>query len=183
MLRYHLLTAAAVLALNIGAASAQEAGGLGIGQGGGIDPAAFNQATLLPQQMMGGPLYQAPADVRAANPARDRRAVHQEAIARVRGDAGFLEGFAGGQPVAPSRQPPPEFLPPVTFIDAPFIINNVGSAVSIDLEQGTMTSDGTDGPQQSGLPVALPSITNIGSAVNIAAGTGNVAQQTITIGR
>ena len=34
----------------------------------------------------------------------ERQALHQGMISRLRGDAGFLGGFAFGQPVAPSRQ-------------------------------------------------------------------------------
>src|SRR5689334_6547457 len=56
-------------------------------------------------QFQGVPV-QAPANPNAVNPSADRSAINQEAIARVRGDAGFLAGFSGGQPFALSRAKP-----------------------------------------------------------------------------
>jgi hypothetical protein len=72
----------------------------------------------------------------AGNPALDRSAVNQQALARVpsRGDAGFLAGFSGGQPLASSRvRPPPAEIVAPTFIDKSktLVVNAFGSPVSI----------------------------------------------------
>lgn len=158
-------------------AGAQEAGGLAIaGPGPGPGP-------LQPELGVGAPLRQTPADVASANPARARRLTHQAAISKVRGDAGFLAGFFQGQPLAASRQPPPEFLPPAffTFIEAPLTVNTFGSPVSIDAggDAAAPVINATDSP----VAINTGSGTleqNIDSAVNIAAGTGNVARQTVT---
>lgn len=180
--RTRLAAAAAAVALTLATGAAgQEAGGLGV-TSEGLGPSALPS----PLPAMGGPLYQAQVNVQAANPARGRQAEHQQAIARIRGDAGFLEGFHRGQPLAPSRQPPPEFFDPGFVLIEPFVINNFGSAVSIDLEEGALTTpeDGGDGTfTPVPLPSAAPTINNVGSIVNVASGTGNVAQQTIVIGR
>jgi hypothetical protein len=75
-------------------------------------------------------------DPNAANPALDRSAVNQQAVARVpqRGDAGFLAGFSGGAPLAPSRiRPPPAEPAAPIFVDRSktLVVNAFGSPVSI----------------------------------------------------
>lgn len=155
------------------AAAAQQVGGMQVA-GPGMGP-----LPLMPEPVMGGPLHQTPADVRAANPARARQATHQQAIAAIRGDAGYLGGFFHGQPLAASRQPPPDLSMPdfVTIIDAPFIQNNFGSPVSV----------ATDGPatiNAQNSPVAVNAgpgklEQKVDSAVNIATGTGNTARQEV----
>jgi len=47
------------------------------------------------------------ADLQAIPTPAERRQRHQEMIARVRGDGGFLDGFSFGQPNAASRRRPP----------------------------------------------------------------------------
>lgn len=165
--------AAAALALWSTAAAAQQVGGMPVA-GPGMGP-----LPLQPEPTLVGAPHQAPTDVKAANPARARQARHQTSIAAIRGDAGFLGGFFHGQPLAPSRQPPPDFAMPdfVTIIDAPFIQNNFGSPVSV----------ATDGPatiNAQNSPVAVNAgpgklEQKVDSAVNIAAGTGNTAQQQV----
>ena len=77
-----------------------------------------------------------PTDPNAVNPAADRSAVNQQAVARIpqRGDPGFLAGFSGGLALAPSRARPPaaEIVAP-TFIDRSktLVVNAFGSPVSI----------------------------------------------------
>lgn len=179
-----LKAAALLLALGSGSAAAQQAGGLVVG-GVGMGPGG-----LQPEVSAAAPLRQTPTDIRSVNPARRHSASNQTAIARIRGDAGYLAGFSKGQPLAISRQPPPEFAMPDfnTFIDAPFIINNFGNAVTIDAGGG----EGGEGGDGSGAPtintqdstVAINTgpgkiEQNTTSAVNIAAGTGNVAQQVV----
>lgn len=156
-------------------AAAQQVGGLSVA-GPGMGP-----MPLQPDLGIGAPLRETPADIKAANPARGRSATHQEAIAKIRGDAGFLGGFVQGQPLAPSRQPPLEFPEPAffTFVEAPVIVNSFGSPVSID-------ASGAAAPvvNASDSPVAINTgpgslEQNNDSAVNIATGSGNVAQQTV----
>jgi hypothetical protein len=77
-----------------------------------------------------------PTDPNAANPAADRSAVNQQAVARIpsRGDAGFLAGFSGGAALAPSRvRPPPAEIVAPTFVDRSktLVVNAFGSPVSI----------------------------------------------------
>ncbi|HLO78118.1 MAG TPA: hypothetical protein VK196_16815 [Magnetospirillum sp.] len=168
-----LRAGAALLVLWTAAAAAQQVGGSSVA-GPGMGP-----LPLQPEPIMAGPLHQTPADVKAANPARTRQARHQAAIAAIRGDAGYLGGFFHGQPLAPSRQPPPDFAMPnfLTVIEAPFIQNNYGSPVSV----------ATDGPATINAehsPVAVNSgpgklEQKVNSAVNIATGTGNVARQEV----
>src|SRR5690349_15663959 len=50
------------------------------------------------------------ADRQAAPTPAGRGQRNRDMIARLRGDGGFIDGFAFGQPLAASRQPPP---PPV----------------------------------------------------------------------
>jgi hypothetical protein len=165
--------AAALFAMWSATAAAQQVGGMPV-MGPGMGP-----LPLQPEPIMAGPLHQTPSDIKAANPARARSARHQQAITAIRGDAGFLGGFFHGQPLAPSRQPPPDLAMPdfVTIIDAPFIQNNFGSPVSV----------ATDGPATINAdhsPVAVNSgsgkqVQKVDSAVNIATGTGNTAKQQV----
>lgn len=158
-------------------AAAQEAGGLAIA-GPGMGP-----MPLQPDLAVGAPLRQTPADVKSANPARARSATHQAAITKIRGDAGFLAGFAQGQPLAASRQPPLQFPEPAffTFIEAPLTVNTFGSPVSIDAGGeggGVPVINATDSPVAINTGSGTLEQT-VDSAVNIAAGSGNVAKQTV----
>lgn len=163
---------AALLALCSAAAAAQQVGGMPVA-GPGMGPLLQPEPTLL------GTPHQSPADVKAANPARARQARHQASIAATRGDAGFLGGFFHGQPLAPSRQPHPDFALPdfLTIIEAPFIQNNFGSPISV-ATNGPATINAKDSP------VAVNSGSGkleqkVDSAVNIATGTGNTARQQV----
>lgn len=168
----------AVLALCTTAAAAQQVGGMPVA-GPGMGP-----LPLQPEPIMAGALHQTPSDVKSANPARTREARAQQSIAAIRGDAGFLGGFFHGQPVAASRQPPPPELPMpdfLTVIEAPFIQNNFGSPVSV-ATQGPATINAQDSPVAVNAgPGKLEQ--KVDSAVNIAAGTGNVATQKVAARR
>lgn len=167
------LALAAALALTSGGAAAQQVGGMPVA-GPGMGP-----APLLPEPMLIGPPHQTPADVKAANPARARQARHQTAVTAIRGDAGYLGGFFHGQPLAPSRQPPPDLAMPdfITVIDAPFIQNNFGSPVSVATDgPATINADHSPVAVNAG-PGTLEQ--KVDSAVNIAAGTGNTATQKV----
>jgi len=222
MIRTCLLSGFAVLTLFAGTAAAQEAGGSQITLMG---PAAMNpgmalQAPLRPQGLLLG----TPASITNRSALADkqnRRAFNQQAIARIRGDAGFAAGFFRSQPLAQTRQPPPPpFEPAVIFlqtIEAPFILNNFESAINLDFGEGNIAQQqvagsGGDVNQQQiatapdrnaaagldlGLGGTLPlppqaalsleaaarlekvEINNVNSAINLAVGTGNVAQQQV----
>ncbi|MBC7906263.1 MAG: hypothetical protein H7Y60_05885 [Rhodospirillaceae bacterium] len=171
MTRAGLLSFAVTAALTASAA-AQSAGGLQVA-GPGMGP-----MPLQPDLPLGAPLHRSPADVKSANPARAREATHQSSIAAIRGDAGYLGGFFHGQPLAVSRQPPPDFAMPdfLTIIEAPFIQNNFGSPVSVDTNGAPATINAKDSP------VAVASGSGKveqNNNVNIAAGEGNVAVQEV----
>jgi hypothetical protein len=231
MIRTCLLSGFAVLTLFAGTAAAQEAGGSQITLMG---PAAMNpgmalQAPLRPQGLLLG----TPASITNRSALADkqnRQAFNQQAIARIRGDAGFAAGFFRGQPLAASRQPPPPpFEPAIIFlqtIEAPFILNNFESAINLDFGEGNVAQQqvagsGGDVNQQqiatapdrgangaptgnaaAGLDLGLGGgtlplppqaalsleaaarlekveINNVNSAINLAVGTGNVAQQQV----
>ena len=155
MIRTLLLPAA--LLLTAGTAAAQDAGGIGFAPGG---PSAANmaQAFAQPPRL---PVFAnaaprgAPPGMMVTNPTVSRKSMHQQAITKIRGDAGFLGGFNKGQALAPSRQPPPpafDFAPPV-FIDAPFIVNNFNSALNFAFGDGNVSQQGV---KTGGEPVPTP---------------------------
>ncbi|HEY0836850.1 MAG TPA: hypothetical protein VGE72_23265 [Azospirillum sp.] len=203
MTRISPLHAAAVLVLlSSGTAAAQDAGGIGFPNG--VGAANMAQAFAQPPRM---PVFVAPRRITppgamVTNPNVSRKQVHQQQITKIRGDAGFLAGFNKGQPLAVSRQPPPEFaVPSFTFIEAPFIFNTFNSTLELDVgdggagQPGTGTGGETAGPASPvpGGPAPVVPLTsletalatggvtfnNVNSAVNIAAGTGNTAVQTV----
>lgn len=133
-----LLSGLAALALLGGKAAAQDAGGFSVnpqlgaavgmsmGMGMGMPPLLPRQPVFVNAARRG-----APPGATVTNPNVSRQATHQQAIAKIRGDAGFLGGFNKGQALAASRQPPPEpIVPNFTFIDAPFIVNNFDSSLA-----------------------------------------------------
>lgn len=79
--------------------AAQEAGGVA------VEPAAMAGLSGLAQL----PAYVYPGatatDIQGSVPAASRSANHRAMIAKVRGDGGFLDGFAFGKPQALSRTP------------------------------------------------------------------------------
>lgn len=138
MIRTCILTGAALL-LSAGAASAQDAGGVGFPNG--ISPANLAQAFAQPARL---PVFAnpqrrgAPPGAMVTNPGVSRNAVHQQAITKIRGDAGFLGGFDKGKALAASRAEPQPFNPGLTFIDAPFIVNNFNSALNFAFGDGNV---------------------------------------------
>jgi hypothetical protein len=137
--------------------------------------------------------------------AADRRTQHQQMIARIRGDAGYLAGFSGGQPLAASRIKPPSDPGGGYFVDEaqPLVINNYDGPLAIAVGDGNVIQqqvahgDGPIGQQQvattKGEPLAGGPAKNsadasaletngvviqsAGGAVNIVRGAGNVVQQ------
>ena len=234
MIRTALLSglAAVTLATGVlatGTAAAQDAGGaivdprmgamvgMSMGMGMGMPPLLPRQPVFVNAARRG-----APPGAMVTNPGVSRKSVHQEAITKIRGDAGFLAGFNKGQPLAASRQKPVEpFVPNFTFIDAPFIVNNVNSTLALTVGDNNFSGQGF--PEEGGIPVEgsaaeqpqapvpteatapptgevdpmlsnfgpLPHLpfalanggaqfNNVGTAVNVASGQGNVAFQQVT---
>lgn len=231
MIRTVLLSGLAALTLATGTAAAQDGGGtivdprmgamvgMSMGMGMGMPPLLPRQPVFVNAAKRG-----APPGALVTNPGVSRKAVHQEAITKIRGDAGFLAGFNKGQPLAASRQKPVEpFVPNFTFIEAPFIVNNLNSTLALTFgdnnfsgqgfpEEGGIPVEGgateppTPTPTQNTTPAAPPAgeidpvlsnfgplphlssalanggvqFNNVGTAVNVASGQGNVALQQVT---
>ncbi|QCO14319.1 hypothetical protein D3869_03240 [Azospirillum brasilense] len=157
-----LLSGLAALALLGGTAAAQDAGGFSVnpqlgaavgmsmGMGMGMPPLLPRQPVFVNATRRG-----APPGATVTNPNVSRQATHQQAIAKIRGDAGFLGGFNKGQALAASRQPPPEpIVPNFTFIDAPFIVNNFDSSLALSFGDSNVTEQfiiqGADGSAGGG---------------------------------
>lgn len=158
MIRPFLLPAA-VLLLTAGSAAAQDMGGIGFAPGG---PSAANLAQAFAQParlpVFANPQKRgAPPGAMVTNPGVSRSSMHQQSITKIRGDAGLLGGFNKGQALAPSRQPPPpEIVPNFTFIDAPFIVNNVNSALNFTVGDGNVSAQGMAQTQAGAPPVPTP---------------------------
>ena len=157
MIRKCLMPAAALL-LTAGTAAAQDMGGIGFAPGG-PSPAnlaqAFSQPARLP--VFANPQKRgAPPGAMVTNPGVSRKAMHQQGITKIRGDAGYLGGFNKGQALAASRQPPPVFAPPITIIDAPFIVNNFNSALNFAYGDGNVSEQGMVQTQTGGEPAPVP---------------------------
>ena len=82
-------------------AAAQDKGGITLAPQNARGPTGL--ARMLPFV----PFAVSAADVQASLKATDHSARHQEMVARVRGDAGYLGGFAFGRPLSASVQPIP----------------------------------------------------------------------------
>jgi hypothetical protein len=94
-----IVPALAVLASLAMPAAAQESGGITLAPQNARGPTGL--ARMLPFV----PFAVSAADVQASLKATDHSARHQEMIAHLRGDAGFLGGFAFGRPLSASVQP------------------------------------------------------------------------------
>lgn len=158
MIRSFLLPAAALL-LTAGSAAAQDMGGIGFAPGG---PSAANMAQAFAQPAR-LPVFAnsqkrgAPPGAMVTNPAVSRKAMHQQSITKIRGDAGFLAGFNKGQALAVSRQPPvPVVTPNFTFIDAPFVVNNFNSALNFAFGDGNVSEQGSVQTQTGGETAPVP---------------------------
>ncbi|CAO3425538.1 hypothetical protein [Azospirillum endophyticum] len=163
--RTALLPAITALLLTAGTAAAQTTGGIAFPPGpipGAAMAQAFAQTPRLPVSVNPTPRG-APPGAMVTNPSLRRSAVNQQAITRIRGDAGYLAGFNKGQPLAASRQPPP-VDPSFTIIDAPFIVNNFNSALNFAFGDGNISQqqlgDGSAGgsgaPAETAAPAHAP---------------------------
>jgi hypothetical protein len=198
--RTALLPTVAALLLTAGTAAAQVTGGIAFPPGpipGAAMAQAFSQAPRLPVSVNPTPRG-APPGAMVTNPSVRRSSVNQQAITRIRGDAGYLAGFNKGQPLAASRQPPVQPDPGFTIIDAPFIVNNFNSALNFAFGDGNVSQQpagpstldllmSTAGPLPH-LPTALAhggvQFNNVNTVTNTAVGTRNRATQTtVTVQR
>jgi hypothetical protein len=84
-------------------------------------------------QQLRAPVIAPASDPNGVNPSLDRSSLNQQTLARVpsRGDAGFLAGFAGGQPLAASRARPVTVAPTLIDQSHTLVLTAVGSPVSI----------------------------------------------------
>lgn len=153
-----LLPTVAALLLTAGTAAAQVTGGIAFPPGpipGAAMAQAFSQTPRLPVSVNPTPRG-APPGAMVTNPSVRRSTVNQQAITRIRGDAGYLAGFNKGQPLAASRQPPVQPDPGFTIIDAPFIVNNFNSALNFAFGDGNVSQqqlgDGAAGPVETAAP-------------------------------
>lgn len=174
-----LLAALAALAFAV-PAGAQDSGGVRLAPGAIGGPVGLARPLPFVQTLITA------HDVQGGMSAADRQSLHQDMISRLRGDPGYLAGFSGGMPLAPSRQPPP---PDPGFFDfpgggrhhhrQPVIINQGPVAIAVGdgnvIQQQTASGPG---------PIAQQQVANLpggkaagGGAVNVVTGSGNIIQQ------
>jgi hypothetical protein len=176
-----LLAALAALAF-AAPAGAQESGGVPLAPGAIGGPVGLARPLPFVQTFITA------HDVQGGMSAASRQSLHQNMITRLRGDPGYLAGFSGGMPLAPSRQPPP---PDPEFFDfpggggghhhhrQPIIINQGPVAIAVGdgnvIQQQSASGPGPIAQQQV---ATLPGGKTIGGgAVNVVTGSGNIIQQ------
>jgi hypothetical protein len=171
------LLAMALLAMAL-PATAQESGGLRIA------PEAKGGPVGLARPLPEARALITAADMQGAMSPTDRQAQHQSMITRLRGDPGFLGGFAFGQPLAASRQQVPSFDDSGGggspsghrhHRSRPIVINNQGP-LAVTVGNGNVVQ------QQSAIgsgPIAQQQIagTGPGGALNLVTGGGNIIQR------
>jgi hypothetical protein len=125
------------------------------------------------------------SDVQAMPTPADRRQRNRDMIARLRGDGGFIDGFAFGQPLAASRQPPPpppEPLVPIIIDQRTRIVNKTFEGpVAITVGENNVVQQ--QGGSNNG-PTAQQQVVNVGEraarrgggAVNTVTPQGNIVQ-------
>ncbi len=180
-----LLLAAAAMPV-----AAQEAGGLS------LSPEALavgGPRGLARPMRMTLPGFTA-SDLQVTPTPGEHRLRHRQNIARLRGDGGFIDGFAFGQPLAASRQPPPppvEPFVPVIIDQRTRIVNNTFEGpVAVTVGDNNLVQQ--QSASGSGGPVAQQQVatvgeggrrrggrargTNGGGAVNVITPGGNIVQ-------
>jgi hypothetical protein len=185
VMRRSLLLGLVLAAAAAGSSAAQEAGGIAIAPEavGGLSGLA-----RLPDPVFPGIAAQS---LEAGMAPADRQAGHQGMIARLRGDPGYLAGFAFGQPLAPSRVLPvaaPPFGPGLVgpgglVLPQPVVIDNFGGPIAVANGDGNVIQQATAG---SG-PVGQQQIANVGGSTAAGAtnlvGDGNAVQSAPAGGR
>jgi hypothetical protein len=160
-------------------AMAQDSGGLHLAPGVNGGPVGLAR----PLPFVRPPLVTA-QDLQAGPSPADRQAKNRETIARLRGDPGFLSGFASGAPLAGSRQTIQAGRDGAGFGhrhgSGPIIINNQGPlAVTVGngnvVQQQSATGSGPVAQQQVATTPGAGSAG--GGAVNLVTGAGNIVQR------
>jgi hypothetical protein len=162
-------------------ALAQDAGGVRLAPGlkggpvGLARPLPFTRPPLLTAQDLQGGMTSA-----------DHQAQNQAMITRLRGDGGFLAGFALGTPLAASRQPVPTWGADGRYGGdshghrrQPIIINNNGPLAVTVGNDNLVQQQSATGPG----PVAQQQVATVGGhgagggALNLVTGGGNIIQR------
>src|SRR4051794_2687078 len=182
-MRRSLLLGLALAAAFAGSSAAQEAGGIAVAPEavGGLSGLA-----RLPDPVFPGGAAQT---LEAGMAPADRQAGHQAMIARLRGDSGYLGGFAFGQPLAPSRTlsvaaSPYGLVESGGVLQQPVVIDNFGGPIAVANGDGNVIQQATAG---SGT-VGQQQIANLGGAPSAAGaanlvGDGDVVQRAPARGR
>ena len=171
------------LLLASGPVLAQEVGGLGLDPGIGDGPHGL--ARPLPANR--NPYFTA-HDLQGTTSASDHQTQDQAMITALRGDPGYLAGFAFGTPLAPSRQPTTGLPDDGGFRyrrrhhgngDGPIIINNQGPlAVTVGngnvVQQQSASGPGPIAQQQ--VATTAPGSPG-GGALNLVSRAGNIIQR------
>jgi len=165
-------------------AAAQEMGGQQLAPQWAHGPKGIARQLLSAQPSVGA------ADVQANSGATDRLSQHQQMIANIRGDAGYLGGFLFGTPLSASVQRPanansgPGIYVNGTYYPGgrrPVIINDPGGSVAVAVGNGNVIQQ----QQATGSgPIALQQVATLGTAaqarsggaVNVVTGGGNIVQ-------
>lgn len=163
-LTFSLCLAAATTA----SATAQEAGGIA------VEPAAIAGLSGLAQ--LPAFVFPAPtaADIQGSVSPANRSAGHRSMIARVRGDGGFLDGFAFGQPLALSRVPVgPQVIPDFNFVQnfngpitngsgniTNFLVANGQGPIAQQVNLCSLVQDGERFPDQASIKLLCGGSTN-----------------------
>ena len=168
-----IVPALAVLASLATPAAAQESGGLTLAPRNARGPTGL--ARMLPFV----PNAVSAADVQASLKATDHSARHQEMIAHLRGDAGFLGGFAFGRPLSASVQP----IQRVPLAPEPDFGSADGQGYGGDPAYGDGSGHGRRRPRQIVLNQTFEGPVVIGDNNNvqqqIANGSGPIALQQV----
>jgi hypothetical protein len=162
-------------------ATAQDSGGVGLAPG--LKGGPVGLARPLPYTRP--PLVTA-HDLQGGPTAADHQAINQNSITKMRGDSGFLSGFALGTPLAASRQPvqtmpdSAEYRRRHDHAPRQVIINNQGPlAVTVGngnvVQQQSATGSGPIAQQQVATTPAAG--TSGGGATNLVTGAGNIIQR------
>jgi hypothetical protein len=177
VMRRSLLLGLVLAAAAAGSSAAQEAGGVAIAPAaaGGLSGLA-----RLPDPVFPGLAAQG---LEAGTAPADRQAGHQAMIARLRGDPGYLAGFAFGQPLAASRVLPvaaPPFAlggpglvgPGGLALPQPVVIDNFGGPIAVANGDGNVIQQATAG---SGT-VGQQQVATVGGGAPPSAGASNLVQ-------
>lgn len=173
-----LLPALAVLAATALPAAAQDSGGLSLSPEALAVGGPRGLARPLPFTFPGVTA----GDLQAGPTPAERRQQHQGMIAKLRGDGGFLDGFAFGQPRAASRQPPPEPAFPVIVDQRTKIVNRFEAPVAVTNGSNNVVQlqgNGGEGAtaQQQVATVGGRAVRNGGGgAVNVVNDDGTIVQ-------